>query len=143
MITVLIVSEKFGEEKAFVVYTKDLVRNCWVLVRSFHKDFFWTRTNACTAPEKAIKLTVNDSLRSMFQKEGGEVQFPLEVLAGGCAGASQVIFTNPIEIVKIRLQVQGESVKFGAAPKGTITIVRELGFFGLYKGAHQIWSRLL
>lgn len=70
----------------------------------------------------------------MFQKEGGDVQFPLEVLAGGCAGASQVIFTNPIEIVKIRLQIQGESVKFGAQSKSTVTIVRELGFLGLYKG---------
>ncbi len=31
-------------------------------------------------------------------------------MSGGCAGASQVIFTNPLEIVKIRLQVQGESL---------------------------------
>eukprot|EP01126_Amoeba_proteus_P037677 TRINITY_DN3899_c0_g1_i1.p1 TRINITY_DN3899_c0_g1~~TRINITY_DN3899_c0_g1_i1.p1 ORF type:complete len:420 (+),score=85.21 TRINITY_DN3899_c0_g1_i1:1134-2393(+) len=87
------------------------------------------------APEKAIKLTVNDLLRSVFGKEGGKIQFPLEVLAGGCAGASQVIFTNPIEIVKIRLQVQGEAIKFGGQPKSTVTILKELGFFGLYKGA--------
>jgi solute carrier family 25 aspartate/glutamate transporter 12/13 len=87
------------------------------------------------APEKAIKLTVNDLLRKLFGQPGGHVYFPLEVLAGGCAGASQVIFTNPIEIVKIRLQVQGESKKFGVAPKSTMQIVRELGFTGLYKGA--------
>jgi len=87
------------------------------------------------APEKAIKLTVNDLLRKLFRQPGGEVYFPLEVLAGGCAGASQVIFTNPIEIVKIRLQVQGEAKKFGVAPKSTLTIVSELGFRGLYRGA--------
>jgi solute carrier family 25 aspartate/glutamate transporter 12/13 len=87
------------------------------------------------APEKAIKLTVNDLLRSLFRRPGGEVYFPLEVLAGGCAGASQVIFTNPIEIVKIRLQVQGEAKKFGVAPKSTLQILRELGFRGLYRGA--------
>jgi len=87
------------------------------------------------APEKAIKLTVNDRLRSIFGQPGGHIYFPLEILAGGCAGASQVIFTNPIEIVKIRLQVQGEAKKFGVAPKSTLTILRELGFFGLYKGA--------
>jgi solute carrier family 25 aspartate/glutamate transporter 12/13 len=87
------------------------------------------------APEKAIKLTVNDFLRRLFRRPGGEVYFPLEVLAGGCAGASQVIFTNPIEIVKIRLQVQGESKTFGVAPKSTPQILRELGFGGLYKGA--------
>jgi len=87
------------------------------------------------APEKAIKLTVNDTLRSLFGQPGGQIYFPLEVLAGGGAGASQVIFTNPIEIVKIRLQTQGEAAKFGVQPKGAITIVRELGFRGLYRGA--------
>ncbi|KAG6357102.1 hypothetical protein INS49_014979 [Diaporthe citri] len=61
------------------------------------------------APEKAIKLTVND-----------------------------LVFTNPLEIVKIRLQVQGEAVKSGAetAPKrSAMWIVRNLGLAGLYKGA--------
>jgi len=87
------------------------------------------------APEKAIKLTVNDLLRNLFGQPGGHIYLPLEILAGGCAGMSQVIFTNPIEIVKIRLQVQGEAKKFGVEPKSTLTILRELGFRGLYKGA--------
>eukprot|EP01112_Ceratiomyxa_fruticulosa_P015071 TRINITY_DN4390_c0_g1_i1.p1 TRINITY_DN4390_c0_g1~~TRINITY_DN4390_c0_g1_i1.p1 ORF type:complete len:729 (-),score=188.20 TRINITY_DN4390_c0_g1_i1:79-2265(-) len=87
------------------------------------------------APEKAIKLTVNDLLRDLFEdKSKGEIYFPLEVLAGGGAGASQVMFTNPLEIVKIRLQVQGEGGK-GTRGVGAIQIVRELGIFGLYKGA--------
>jgi solute carrier family 25 aspartate/glutamate transporter 12/13 len=65
------------------------------------------------APEKAIKLTVNDMLRDMFtnrDKVTGEhsIYFPLEVLAGCGAGASQVVFTNPLEITKIRLQMQGK-----------------------------------
>ncbi len=35
------------------------------------------------APEKAIKLTVNDLLRSVFRNEQkGDIYFPLEVLAG-------------------------------------------------------------
>jgi solute carrier family 25 aspartate/glutamate transporter 12/13 len=34
----------------------------------------------------------------------------LKVLAGCGAGASQVVFTNPLEIVKIRLQVQVRSL---------------------------------
>jgi solute carrier family 25 (mitochondrial aspartate/glutamate transporter), member 12/13 len=85
------------------------------------------------APEKAIKLTVNDLLRGLFEdRSKGEIYFPLEVLAGGGAGASQVLFTNPLEIVKIRLQVQGE-VK--GERIGAMTIIRELGLAGLYKGA--------
>ena len=44
----------------------------------------------------------------------------------------QVIFTNPMEIVKIRMQVAGE-IKSLAKGERTIKIVRELGLFGLYK----------
>jgi len=87
------------------------------------------------APEKAIKLTVNDLLRSLFRKPGGEVDLPLEILAGMGAGASQVLFTNPLEIVKIRLQVQGEVSAQGLPRKSAITIIKELGLVGLYKGA--------
>ncbi|KAK5986414.1 hypothetical protein GCK32_021420 [Trichostrongylus colubriformis] len=59
------------------------------------------------APEKAIKLTVNDFVRDKFNNNG-RIPIWAEILAGGCAGGSQVIFTNPLEIVKIRLQVAGE-----------------------------------
>lgn len=89
------------------------------------------------APEKAIKLVVNQLARQLFQKMSGNDQLalPFEALAGGCAGASQVVFTNPLEIVKIRLQIQGESLKFGGEPKRASTIVWELGVKGLYKGS--------
>jgi solute carrier family 25 aspartate/glutamate transporter 12/13 len=43
----------------------------------------------------------------------------------------QVIFTNPMEIVKIRLQVAGEIQ--GGRGERTLAIVKELGFKGLYK----------
>ena len=100
------------------------------------------------APEKAIKLTVNDMLREAFTnkekvgEDGTGIYLPLEILAGAGAGASQVLFTNPLEITKIRLQVQGETTAMYKAagkvppPEQTIfQVVRELGFTGLYKGA--------
>ncbi|ROW02894.1 hypothetical protein VSDG_01692 [Cytospora chrysosperma] len=91
------------------------------------------------APEKAIKLTVNDLVRGFFtDKKTGKIQLGAELLAGGSAGACQVVFTNPLEIVKIRLQVQGEAVKKGVenAPKrSAMWIIRNLGLVGLYKGA--------
>lgn len=93
------------------------------------------------APEKAIKLVVNDYLRYFFSDptNKGEVYFPLEVLAGGCAGMSQVMFTNPLEIVKIRLQVQGELPK--ARQKSAVRVVRDLGLTGLYKGSSACFLR--
>ncbi|KAL3423412.1 hypothetical protein PVAG01_05159 [Phlyctema vagabunda] len=89
------------------------------------------------APEKAIKLTVNDLVRGHFSASDGKIWIPHEILAGGSAGACQVIFTNPLEIVKIRLQVQGEVAKNveGVPRRSAMWIVRNLGLVGLYKGA--------
>ena len=46
-------------------------------------------------------------------------------------GMCQVLFTNPLEIVKIRLQVSGEMAQ--TAKLGAVQVVKELGFMGLYK----------
>lgn len=47
------------------------------------------------------------------------------------------MFTNPLEIVKIRLQVQGEVAKTveGVPRRSAMWIVKNLGLVGLYKGA--------
>ncbi|XP_072541218.1 electrogenic aspartate/glutamate antiporter SLC25A12, mitochondrial-like [Salminus brasiliensis] len=91
------------------------------------------------APEKAIKLTVNDFVRDKFTDKDDTIPLAAEVLAGGCAGGSQVIFTNPLEIVKIRLQVAGEIT---TGPRvSAVTVLRDLGFFGLYKGAKACFLR--
>ncbi|MEJ1280931.1 hypothetical protein NN561_011878 [Cricetulus griseus] len=91
------------------------------------------------APEKAIKLTVNDFVRDKFMHKDGSVPLSAEILAGGCAGGSQVIFTNPLEIVKIRLQVAGEIT---TGPRvSALSVVRDLGFFGIYKGAKACFLR--
>ncbi|KAK4452466.1 calcium-binding mitochondrial carrier protein [Podospora aff. communis PSN243] len=89
------------------------------------------------APEKAIKLTVNDLVRGQLAGKDGKIWWGWEVVAGGTAGGCQVVFTNPLEIVKIRLQVQGEVAKSveGAPKRSAMWIVRNLGLVGLYKGA--------
>nr|CAB3266167.1 calcium-binding mitochondrial carrier protein Aralar1-like [Phallusia mammillata] len=89
-------------------------------------------------PEKAIKLTMNDFVRDQLRKDG-KVPFVGEMIAGGCAGGSQVLFTNPLEIVKIRLQVSGEIV--GAPKVSAISVIKELGLTGLYKGARACLLR--
>ena len=47
------------------------------------------------------------------------------------------MFTNPLEIVKIRLQVAGEVASTQRV--SALSVVRELGFFGLYK----VWFILM
>ncbi|WFD47871.1 mitochondrial aspartate-glutamate transporter agc1 [Malassezia furfur] len=81
------------------------------------------------APEKAIKLTMNDLVRNLSQDEHGHVPVPAELLAGAVAGGSQVI-------IKIRLQMQGEAVNDpNRVRHGAVQIIRQLGLLGLYKGA--------
>lgn len=92
------------------------------------------------APEKAIKLTVNDMVRKIGTDENGKITMGWEIIAGSSAGGCQVIFTNPLEIVKIRLQMQGHGgpTAPGEIPKKQLLgmqIVRQLGLKGLYKGA--------
>jgi solute carrier family 25 aspartate/glutamate transporter 12/13 len=87
-------------------------------------------------PEKAIKLTANDFLRYIFtNKQTGEIKMWHEGLAGSMAGFSQVIVTNPYEIVKVRLQTQSLNLAEGHARKSAVTIVKELGLSGLYRGS--------
>ncbi|KAL4106169.1 hypothetical protein PRIC1_004223 [Phytophthora ramorum] len=57
-------------------------------------------------PEKAIKLAVNEQLREQFADADGHLSLPKQALAGAGAGSAQSIITNPVEIVKIRLQMQ-------------------------------------
>ena len=56
------------------------------------------------APEKAIKLTVNEIIRGRAtDPETGRIKLGWELFAGGAAGGCQVVFTNPLEIVFVHL----------------------------------------
>ena len=86
-------------------------------------------------------MTVNDLVRGIGSNEDGSITMKWEILAGLTAGGCQVIFTNPLEIVKIRLQMQGNTKnlsKPGEIPHKHLNasqIIRQLGLRGLYKGA--------
>ncbi|GMH39028.1 hypothetical protein BSKO_06926 [Bryopsis sp. KO-2023] len=83
-------------------------------------------------PEKAVKLAANDFARSIFMNPSGVVPLPLQILSGGFGGMCQIVFTNPLEIVKVRLQVV-EAARDGKPPS-PIEVVKNLGLEGLYKG---------
>merc|ERR1712018_307890 len=86
-------------------------------------------------------MGMNDFMRDKLTPKKGEGTIPIygEIIAGGTAGFSQVMFTNPLEIVKIRLQVAGEIAT--AKKPSAIQVVKELGFFGLYKGSRACLLR--
>ena len=63
------------------------------------------------APEKTIKLSANDMARMAILGHFGYLPILGEVLAGGIAGMTQVIVTNPLEVIKVRMQTSDMSVK--------------------------------
>lgn len=96
-------------------------------------------------PEKAIKLTANDLFRHWLTPSGS-TQLPLvrEMIAGGSAGACQIVITTPMELLKIQMQdagrvaaaakLAGKEVKQTSAMELTRNLLRERGIFGLYRG---------
>ena len=90
-------------------------------------------------PEKAIKLAANELFREYFEKEDGSIEVYQEVLAGGGAGFCQVIATNPMEIVKIRMQMQ--ALLPSVERQSTVEVVKSLGLRGLYMGTMATLAR--
>ncbi|XP_076657482.1 mitochondrial glutamate carrier 1 [Halictus rubicundus] len=96
-------------------------------------------------PEKAIKLTANDTFRHYLSTGPGQ-KLPLEreMLAGGLAGACQIIITTPMELLKIQMQDAGR-VAAAAKKAGTTVpkvsalsltkdLLKKKGILGLYQG---------
>ncbi|CAM6050707.1 unnamed protein product [Sphagnum compactum] len=90
------------------------------------------------APKKAMKLTVNEMLLGVLETmmPGARIWL-LEFIAGGGGRFSQVVFTNPMEIVKVRLQTQAK----GGVPKTMFDVVRKLRVLGLYRGTGITMAR--
>jgi solute carrier family 25 aspartate/glutamate transporter 12/13 len=81
-------------------------------------------------PEKGLKIAVNSRARYWLDCDVS-FSWVREMLAGGIAGAVQFICTNPMEIVKIRMQTLGKD----AGRVSTMDVVRELGLRGLYQNS--------
>eukprot|EP01031_Cornospumella_fuschlensis_P033175 gene33175-40137_t len=83
-------------------------------------------------PEKAIKLAANEFFREKFENDDGSISLQHEIFSGAAAGFCQVIATNPMEIVKIRMQTQ--MLLPPEERMGTMQVVRGMGIKGMYSG---------
>ena len=52
-------------------------------------------------PEKAIKLVVNDKMRTRLSDKNGNISIANQIAAGATAGACQCVVTSPMEMFKI------------------------------------------
>ncbi|KAH9250757.1 hypothetical protein BASA81_011411 [Batrachochytrium salamandrivorans] len=108
----------------------------------------WTRSKPCWhLSEKAIKLAVNDYSREFWGRRlnTNPDSLPLiyGMISGATAGFCQVVVTNPMEIVKIQLQLAGAEshAVSGKAKLTAVDVVRQLGLRGLYKGTAATLAR--
>jgi len=106
-------------------------------IRGFYRGLGANLTGV--TPEKAIKIAVNERVREMLEAPDGSIQLYQEVFAGGTAGFLQVVATNPMEIVKLRMQMQATLP--AAERKGTMEVVKSLGLRGMYRGTPATWCR--
>ncbi|KAL5722109.1 Nicotinamide adenine dinucleotide transporter 2 [Ranunculus cassubicifolius] len=89
-------------------------------------------------PNWAVYFTVYEKLKCALHSHGdGQLTFGANIVAATGAGAATAITTNPLWVVKTRLQTQG--MRPGVVPYTSIVsaltrIVHEEGFRGLYSG---------
>lgn len=108
------------------------------------------------APEKTIKLSVNTFARATLIAHFGYLSIMGEVIAGAAAGAAQVIVTNPLEVLKLKLQtsemtireVLGQIQGAGDLYQGVgACIARDITFsailFPLYAHLKVMWAATL
>jgi hypothetical protein len=88
-------------------------------------------------PEKAIKLSVNTTVRSHFEQahvaagRSATITIGEGVLAGAAAGFAQVVVTTPMEQIKIENMIAGSK----GMPKESLQgMIARLGMRGLYGG---------
>ncbi|XP_078445845.1 nicotinamide adenine dinucleotide transporter 1, chloroplastic-like [Wolffia australiana] len=91
-------------------------------------------------PNWAVYFTVYSKLKDLLESsENGEEQlsFGANMAAASGAGAATAITTNPLWVVKTRLQTQGMKtgvVPYRSVPSALLRISREEGIRGLYSG---------
>lgn len=89
-------------------------------------------------PFVAIHFPIYESGKKLLIKEGEEEGLLVEAVAGGFAGGVAAAVTNPLDVVKTRLQtegVQSRAVYSSSAARTIKTIIREEGRGALWAGA--------
>lgn len=127
------------------IFSFEIIKSVYKIdgLRGFYRGLQANLIGVC--PEKAIKLTINDIARSWFARR---YNVPLEsqslptwmgALSGGLAGFCQVIATNPMEMVKINMQIL--SKEGSACLPTTWQLVKKLKLSGLYRGTLATLTR--
>jgi hypothetical protein len=109
--------------------------------RVFRAGGLYRGFSACLigiAPEKAIKLAVNDGVRDYYigqneaQNTSKSITLQQEIIAGSSAGFLQLFVTVPYESVKIQMQMANTAT--AAHRDSAFTVLKRMGPVGMYRG---------
>jgi len=125
-----LVKTKIQTEIGRAKYGRDSIRCAWDIVLSNGPLALYRGVIvqiAGIAPEKTIKLFVNDFMRTFLSAQMGTLSLPGEILAGASAGFVQDVITCPLEVIKTQLQTSSDRTV-------SDIFVDIGGLRGLYKG---------
>ncbi|XP_052186052.1 nicotinamide adenine dinucleotide transporter 1, chloroplastic [Diospyros lotus] len=96
-----------------------------------------TPTVLALLPNWAVYFTIYEQLKSFLDDGNHQLSIGANMIAASGAGAATTIATNPLWVVKTRLQTQG--MRAGVVPyRGTLSALRRIaheeGIRGLYSG---------
>ncbi|KAJ0394250.1 hypothetical protein P43SY_004728 [Pythium insidiosum] len=83
-----------------------------------------------TIPDKAISLATREYVKSRFEDP---TTFTASFASAATSGVTQSVVMNPVEIVKVRMQIDSSLTAAG--------VVRELGVQGIYRGYSACFAR--
>ncbi|EGZ22063.1 hypothetical protein PHYSODRAFT_251306 [Phytophthora sojae] len=83
-----------------------------------------------TIPDKAVSLATREFVKSFFDKPN---EFKASLTSAAVSGVMQSIVMNPVEVVKVRMQLDSTLKPLG--------VIRELGLQGLYRGYSACLAR--
>jgi len=89
------------------------------------------------------QLATYDFLREEFAEEFGP-SFALDVFAAVCAGFTSAVFSNPIDVIKTRLQAQGlKSPRYRGPAHCLLCILKDEGATTLFSGVGATSIRMV
>lgn len=92
---------QLGYYKNIIHCTKEIIRSesIFALYVSFPTTFFMN------IPHGALVVSINESIKKFLNPQGG-YNLPVSIVAGCTAGGLAALITNPLDVIKTRIQVQ-------------------------------------
>mmetsp|Transcript_41333 Transcript_41333/g.105695 ORF Transcript_41333/g.105695 Transcript_41333/m.105695 type:complete len:319 (+) Transcript_41333:39-995(+) len=84
-------------------------------------------------PETALKLSLNDSIRSRVVRDPDNVQLYERMMSGALAGASAQLTIYPLEIIRTRLTLCSKCT-YGGMADAAVKIYKQEGAMAFYRG---------